>query len=216
MNGPAARPPGRRPAFWRRCAWAIAALALAAAGMHEHVRWSAAAHVVAVADAPVCDVLVVPGARIHADGSPYDLLVDRLETARQLFAQGKAPRILLSGRGSGGLAEDEVAAMRRWLVARGVPAAALVDDGEGLRTLDTMQRCRAASGARTAIVVSNPFHTARCVFLGRHCGLEVVGVEAPYGRDYSAGTMVRNQGREVLARVVAWCDVFVFGATSGA
>jgi SanA protein len=179
--------------------------------MHEHVRWSAAPFVVEAAAAPVCDVLVVPGARIHADGTPYDLLVDRLVMAQRLYELGKAPRILLSGRGGGGLPVDEVAAMRRWLVARGVPASALVDDGEGLRTLDTMQRCGPVFGARTAIVVTNPFHTARAVFLGRSAGLDVVGVEAPYGRDYSTGTMVRNQGREVLARVFAWLDVFVFG-----
>lgn len=213
---PAAAVPARPARRWRRRLLALGLLGLAtAAAMHEHVRWSAAPFVVAAAEAPAADLIVVPGARIFADGTPYDLLADRLAAACELFRLGKAPRVLLSGRGGGGLADDEVAAMRRWLEARGVPAAAIVDDPAGLRTIDTMQRCADVFGARTAIVVSNPFHVARAVFLGRRHGVLVVGVEAPYGRDYSTGTMVRNRGREVVARVWAWLDVFVFGTRSG-
>ncbi|MCA8963829.1 MAG: YdcF family protein [Planctomycetes bacterium] len=201
-----------KPRRWRRRL--VAALVFAgavAAAMHEHVRWSAAAHVVAAQDAPQADFLVVPGARIHADGKPFHVLQDRLETARELFARGVAPRILVSGRGGGGIAVDEVAAMRRWLQARGVPAAAIVDDGEGLRTIDTMHRCKDVFGARSAVVVTNPFHVDRAVFLGRQHGLEVTGVAAPPGVTYGAAMMLRNRGREVVARIWAWLEVFVIG-----
>ncbi|MFO0450345.1 MAG: ElyC/SanA/YdcF family protein [Pseudomonadota bacterium] len=74
---------------------------------------AAAPFVRAVADAPAADAIVVLGARIHADGRPYSLLVDRLVTAEDLWRHGKAPRIVLSGRGGGGVGDDEVAAMRR-------------------------------------------------------------------------------------------------------
>jgi len=191
------------------------ALLLPATAMHEHVRWSAAAFVVDAATAPRVDLLVVPGARIYPDGTPYDLLADRLAAARDLYARGVAPRILLSGRGGGGQGEDEVAAMRRWLQARAVPAAALVDDPAGLRTIDTMQRCKDVFGAASVVVVTNPFHVARAVFLGRQLGLDVRGVAAPYGHDYSLAVLGRNQGREALARVRAWLDVFVLGTRAG-
>lgn len=164
----------------------------------------------AAAVAPA-DCLVVPGARIHSDGTPYPMLGDRLEAAFDLFTRGKAPRIVLSGRGGGGIGADEVGAMRRWLLARGVAAAALLDDPAGFRTLDTMRRCRSEFGMRSAIVVSNDFHVARAVFLGRHCGLDARGVAAPRLADYTTGTLWRNRGREVLARVRAWLDVFVWG-----
>lgn len=185
------------------------AMLVAVVAMHEHVRWSAAPYIRSVAAAPRVDCLVVPGARIHADGTPYHLLIDRLTTAAELFALGKASRIVLSGRGDGGLGDDEVAAMRRWLIARGVPEPALVDDPLGLRTLATMQRWPRLCDARSAIVVSNPFHVERAVFLGRYQGFEVLGVAAPYGREYSRSTRWRNQGREVLARIRAWCDVYL-------
>ena len=211
---PRVEPPAPRP--WRRRAQKLAVVGLVVAtAMHEHVRWSAAPHVVAVAAAAHADFVVVPGARIDPDGTPCDLLVDRLEAALALFGRGVAPKLLLSGRGGGGLAVDEVASMRRWLEARGVPATAIVDDGAGLRTLDTMQRAADVFGARSVIVVSNPFHVARAVFLGRQHGVEVVGVAAPYQHVYSFGTLAKNQGREAIARVVAWCDVFLFGTRSG-
>jgi vancomycin permeability regulator SanA len=52
------------------------------------------------------------------------------------------------------------------------------------------------------------------VFLGRRHGLEVVGVEAPYGHTYSPLTLAKNFGRESLARAWAWLDVFVFDSAS--
>ena len=201
----------KRRRWVRRLLGAALVAAAMAAGMHEHVRWSAAPHLVAVEAAPKVDFLVVPGARIHPDGKPFHLLVDRLLTAREMFARGVAPRVLVSGRGGGGLAVDEVASMRRWLEERGVPAAAIVDDPLGLRTIDTMRRCKEVFGAGSAVVVTNPFHLERAVFLGLQCGLDVTGVAAPYAREYSSSTMLRNRGREVVARVWAWLEVFVTG-----
>ena len=77
-----------------------------------------------------------------------------------------------------------------------------------------MRRLREQFGVRSAIVVSNPFHVARCVFLARAAGLDASGVEAPYGHDYSAGTMAKNHGREVLARVKAWIEVLLLGGAA--
>lgn len=195
----------------RRLAVALAGLALALLAANAFVVAVASPHCRAGAEATAvrAEAIVVLGARIHQDGRPYNMLVDRLATAHELWRSGVAPRIVLSGRGGGGLAVDEVASMRRWLEQHGVPPAALVDDGEGLRTIATMQRCRDAFGLHS-VVVTNGFHLARSVFLARHCGLEAIGVAAPAGFDYSLGTLVRNQGREVLARAFA-CGEVCFG-----
>ncbi len=198
---------GRR--WLRRIGLALVAGLALPVGMHAHVLAAGGEHVVAATAAPTSDLLIVPGARIHADGTPYGMLRDRLDTAASLWRDGRAARILISGRGGGGLAVDEVAAMRRHLLTHGVPAAVLLEDAQGLRTLDTMDRAHAVFGARSAIVVSNGYHVARAVFLGAHRGLDVVGVAAtPH---FAERTGLRNHGREVLARVGAWLDVFVFG-----
>ena len=186
-------------------------LVAAVVAANVHVVASADPFVFAAGAVAPADCILVPGARIHVDGTPFPMLSDRLEAAFDVFTRGKAPRILLSGHGRGGLGHDEVGAMRRWLLARGVPAKALVDDPDGLRTLDTMRRCVHTFGMRSAIVVSNDFHVARTVFLGRHCGLDARGVVAPALADYGTAVLWRNRGREVLARALAWLDVFVLG-----
>jgi SanA protein len=201
---------GRR----RKLRWALAAALVAVAAlaaMHERVARAAHGRTFAIDEVPAAECILVPGARILDDGTPYHMLEDRLTAAFDLFAAGKAKCIVLSGHGGGGLAVDEVASMRRWLRARGVPDDAMCDDPLGLRTIDTMRRCRDEFGFRSAIVVSNPFHVPRCLFLAQQAGLDAYGVEAPYGHDYSAGTMAKNRGREVLARIWAWCEMFVFG-----
>ena len=179
--------------------------------MHLHVRGGALPFVHDPATVPAAECIVVPGARIRGDGVPMTMLADRLAAALDLFVQGKAPRIVVSGRGGGGLDVDEVAAMRRWLESRGVPAQAIIDDPLGLRTLDTMRRVRSEFGFTSAIVVSNDFHVERAVFLGRRCGLDARGVVAAPLGDYSNETLFRNRLREVFARVRAWLDAFVFG-----
>lgn len=193
---------------WRRWLAGLVGLALALAALaHERVCQVGGGHVAAPELVPVAAAAIVPGARILPDGTPYDMLADRLRTAQELFAAGRVPKVVVSGRGGGTVAEDEVAAMRRWLEQRGVPPTAIVDDPVGLRTIDTMRNVRARFGELPVVVVSNPFHVARCVYLARGVGLVAVGVAAPPGRDYSASTLRRNHLREAAARVLAWFEV---------
>jgi SanA protein len=210
---PAANPAGtpRRRRWLRR--WFVGVLLMASAllvSAHQHVLSSGRSRCHAVGEAPLAEAIVVPGARIHPDGTPFPMLTDRLTTALVLWRHGRAQRFVVSGRGGGGIAVDEVAAMRRWLEQRGVPAAAIVDDPLGLRTVDTMQNCRAL-GLNRVLVVSNDFHVPRAVFLAGQVGLDAHGVAAVDGYDYSATTLASNHGREVLARVWAWFEAFVFG-----
>lgn len=197
--------------WWRRLAVACALPLACVVAVHLHIAASVAARLVAAAQVQPCDALIVPGARIYENGEPYDVLRDRLDAALALWRSGAAPRIVLSGRGGGGLALDEVAAMQRYLEAQGVPTAALVLDPLGLRTLDTMDRAAKVYGVRTVIVVTNEFHLPRAVFLAQHCGLSAMGVAAPERVPLAPATRLRNAVREPLARVAAWLDVFVLG-----
>jgi SanA protein len=172
----------------------VMAVAVAGFGAHEAVLADAAA-------------ILVPGARIHPDGRPYPMLQDRLQTALDLFLAGKAKRIVLSGEGGGAVQNDEVAAMRRWLLARGVEPAAMLEDPAGLRTIDTMRNCRSKLGIERVIVVSNEFHLPRCLFLAGHSGLDAQGVVAAPGFAYSAATLTKNRTREVFARLWAFGEV---------
>ena len=94
----------RRKSGWRRlrriaCLGGLAAAAVVWAVQHPVIR-SAEGSIYAVGEVPLADCIMVPGARIYPDGSPYPMLVDRLTVAAELFGLGKAPVVLVSGRGS--------------------------------------------------------------------------------------------------------------------
>lgn len=151
------------------------------------------------------DVIIVLGAGVATDGTPSQVLGDRLETALALFREGRAPRILLTGDHASP-DYDEVAAMRRWLEARGVPRDALVLDGAGVDTFSSIARARTVYGAERAIVVTQAFHLPRAVWLARAMGIDAEGVTADK-RTYRGALWF--QLREVISRTKAWLDVGV-------
>ncbi len=161
------------------------------------------AHVDAV---PRRAVAIVPGARVHADGTPSAVLEDRLIAARALFEANRVDRILVSGDHAKDT-YDEVNAMHRWLVTHGVPESAIYLDHAGLRTLDTMTRASRMFGVRDAIVCTQAFHMARALFLAEAAGIDAVGLVADRG--VYPGRRV-DAARELIARSRAVLDRYVF------
>lgn len=178
--------------------------------MHQLVLCSAWGHVHVLETAPGAPVILVLGASVRPDKQPSDMLLDRLVTAAQLYRMGRGAKILVSGD-HGHPDYDEVSAMARTLEEQGVAAEDIFLDHAGFRTLDSMYRARRVFGVERALVVSNPFHLSRAVFLGRSVGLEVEAVAAKAIRPYSLRTRLKHDAREVLARLRAWLDVYVLG-----
>jgi SanA protein len=113
-------------------------------------------------------------------------------------------RVLVSGD-HGRPGYDEPNAMRRALVDAGVPDGDVFTDHAGFATWDSMVRARRVFEVRSAIVVTQGFHMARALWLGRRAGLEVHGLAVDLSDPGRAG---RAAGaREVLARVKAVADV---------
>ena len=155
------------------------------------------------------DIAIVPGARVFADGRPSHALADRLQTALELYEQGRVAKILVSGdHGTGRY--DEVNTMHAWLLAHGVPGAAIYLDHAGFRTLDTMIRAARVFEVERAVICTQRFHLGRAVFLARAAGIDAVGVEADRRELIGAR---HNARREALARVRAWLDIHVLGTT---
>src|SRR4030065_362464 len=79
--------------------------------------------------APVSPVAIVFGAGLRRNGTPTQVLADRVVVAAALFHQGRVARLLLSGSTRGG-GYDEAGAMAALAVDLGVPPEALwVDNG---------------------------------------------------------------------------------------
>jgi SanA protein len=156
----------------------------------------------AVSDVKTAETILVLGAGVAPDG-PSPVLADRLETALTLYREGRAPRLLLSGDRASQY-YDEVSAMKKYLLARGVPESAIDLDGGGVDTFSSMARARAVYGVSRAIVVTQAFHLPRAVWLARSMGIEAQGVEADK-RTYRGAVWWTL--RECLSRPKAWIDV---------
>jgi len=204
--------PGPVRRWFRRILWAGLLFVAALAAQHQHVVWGAAGRLYAVETVPERSAILVLGAQVWG-GQPSHMLEDRLRATASLYHLGKAPVVLVSGDGRA-MDYDEVGVMSAWLRDHGVPVEAIVEDRAGLRTLDSLYRARDEFGFADLIVVTNPFHVARSVFLGTRHGMDVVGVGAPHGRTYSRRTLWGNRAREVAARIWAWWDIFVLGTAA--
>jgi vancomycin permeability regulator SanA len=185
----------------RGAALALAAGLAVAASVNVWVETRGAARIRSLHGVSHADAVIVPGARVYADGSVSPMLADRLDTAVALYRARKAPRILVSGdHGTGSY--DEVNAMRRYLEGHGVPAEHIFMDHAGFTTYDTLYRARDVFGVRRAVVVTQRFHLTRSLFVADALGLDAEGVVADR-RPYTLASLVRSNVREVGARVKA-------------
>ena len=74
---------------------------------------------------------------------------------------------------------DETGTMRRWLLERGLPEAALIQDDLGLRTSTHGPR-RGFFEVRDAVVCTQSFHQPRALWAKR-AGIDAVGLDAAQG-----------------------------------
>lgn len=127
--------------------------------------------------APAEQVAIVFGAGLLRDGSAGPVLSDRVNTAVQLYHQGKADKLLMSGDNRF-VEHNEPEAMRQYALARGVPDEDIILDYAGQSTYDTCYRAREIFQVRSAILVTQSFHLPRALFLCNWFGVESTGVEA--------------------------------------
>lgn len=124
----------------------------------------------------------------------------RIDAAIDLYRSGKARYFIVSGDNRT-LSYNEPAQMRADLLLAGIPADHIQPDYAGLRTLDSILRAEKVFGNRQYIVISQPFHNARAVFLARQHGQDVIGLNAadPVAARYSMKTRVREVGARMKA-----------------
>lgn len=142
------------------------------------------------------DCILVLGCLVRSDGTPSDMLADRLAYGVALYESGVYDRLLMSGD-HGTEDYDEVNAMKQYAVERGVPSSSVFMDHAGFSTYESIYRAKEVFGARRIVIVTQEYHLYRALYIARALGVEAYGVAAD-ARSY------RNQwqrdAREVLAR----------------
>ncbi len=190
----------------RRWALGFSGAALAAVvGLGLGVRLAARSRSVGPDRLPRQDVALVLGAEVLANGVPSRFLRARLDLALELYRRGLATRLLLSGDGRSPF-YDETAAMRDYLVARGVPESSLLIDPAGVDTYDSCLRARDVFGVRRLAVVTQSYHLPRALAICRALGMDAWGVGDDTVR-VAGGTWSHGVRREFAANLKAVWDV---------
>lgn len=135
----------------------------------------------------------------------------RIVAAAELYKAGKVKKIIASGDNSTKY-YNEPAAMRADLVASGVPESDIIMDFAGLRTLDSVVRCRDKFGVSAPVIITQEYHAHRALFLAKKFGLEGAVAYAAKSPD-TLTYRLRNELRESLARAKAVLDFYVLKTT---
>lgn len=145
------------------------------------------------------DAIVVLGAGLRPDGTPSNMLEDRLKGAIELYKKGVAPKIILSGDCSGE-DYDEVSSMRKFCIDNGVSASDIIRDDAGFSTYETMDNVVNKMGYKKIMVVTQKYHIYRSVYLARRMGADADGFSTDY-REYIFWAQRKRDVREFAARI---------------
>ncbi len=151
------------------------------------------------------DCILVLGCGVREDGTPSSMLRDRLEAGIALYEAGVSDRLLMSGD-HGRKEYDEVNTMKAFAVERGVPSEAVFMDHAGFSTYDSMYRARDVFCVEKVIIVSQPYHLPRALYVAERLGLEAYGVAA---EDISYRGQAYRDLREMAARGKDFCMAWI-------
>lgn len=141
------------------------------------------------------DCILILGAGIWGD-KPSPMLEDRLLQGIELYKQGFAPKIIMSGDHTRE-DYDEVNIMKNFAIEHGVPSEDIFMDHTGISTYDSMYRAKRIFGVNKMIVVTQKYHLYRALYVANSLDIDCYGIGAD-PRKY-AGQIFREV-REILAR----------------
>ncbi len=142
------------------------------------------------------DAVVVLGASVYADGTPSDILADRLEVAVDLYKAHAVRAIICSGDNRSSH-YNESDAMKDYCVSLGVPSEDVYVDHAGVTTYDSMYRAHFVFGAERIVVATQAYHLYRAMFAADQLGMQTWGVATDKG---AYNDQLRYSVREVVAR----------------
>lgn len=147
------------------------------------------------------DCILVLGCQVKDDGTPSDMLRDRLMRGIEVYNLGAAPKLLMSGD-HGREEYDEVGTMKQYAIEAGIASEDIFMDHAGFSTYESVYRAKEIFQADKIIIVTQEYHLYRALYIAKQLGVEAYGVAADY-HTYAGQSM--RDFREVLAR----CKDFV-------
>ena len=119
------------------------------------------------------DAIVVMGAAQY-DGRPSPQLAARLDPVVELWPQGLAPLVVVTGGNRPGDRFTEADASAAYLIERGVPAAAIAAERTGSSTFESLANIADQFGdtVETVLIVTDPYHALRSKLTAEEVGFD--------------------------------------------
>ena len=131
----------------------------------------------------------------------------RIDAAEQLYKARKIDQILISGDENSLDGVNETECMRDLLVARGIPANAIILDGKGYRTISSVINANKVYGLKSFTIISQKFHNERAIYQAEHLGLDVENIQAYNAKMPTSRRAFLTTIREYFARVKMFMDL---------
>lgn len=159
-------------------------------------------------DSEPADAIVVLGAAQY-DGTPSPALKRRLDHALELYRDGLAPQIVLTGSKQPDDRFTEAFAGYRYLTEQGVgePALRIVDDGASTwESMAAAWRLLRDEGVEEVLLVSDSYHNRRLQGIAGELGMEAF-VSSTEGSP-SAQQVVAETGRVATGQIIGYRRLF--------
>ena len=186
---------GRR--WMRAMIWTLAAFFLLECAMMAAVAITAR-----TMDAPENEdcMIVLGGGLDRNTGEPLSTLAYRLDRAIELFGEGYAPVIIVSGGQGADEVISEAEAMRNYLIQRGIPESVIMMEAQSTTTRENMAYSKAImdeNGYESALIVTSDYHLWRAMQLADRAGIS--GSCAGVRNSSNIFFTVKNLARETLS-----------------
>ncbi len=126
-----------------------------------------------VQDPDPAEAIIVLGAAQY-DGRPSPQLAARLDHVVELYDEGVAPVVMVTGGNQPGDRFTEAEASANYLSDRGVPESAIMRENAGHTTFESLDAAAdqlLAAGRDDVVVVTDPYHSLRSRLIADEVGL---------------------------------------------
>lgn len=149
--------------------------------------------------------LLLGTSKYSRTGGTNDHYKLRLQAAYNLFKGKRIDYILISGDNRTPY-YNEPSTIRHDLLKMGIPKQRIYRDYAGFRTLDSIIRAHKVFGLNKLTIISQGYLNNRALYIALNQHIDAIAFSAGTG----AHSDLSNQGREIMARVLALLELHVF------
>ncbi|MFS1537986.1 MAG: outer membrane permeability protein SanA [Candidatus Phlomobacter fragariae] len=147
--------------------------------------------------------MILGTSKYYSSGLPNEYYKYRIQGAINAYNSGKIKYLLVSGDNAH-YNYNEPITMHKDLISAGIPAAKIVLDFAGFRTLDSVIRTRQVFATNNFTIITQRFHCERALFIAMK-----KGIDAQCYAVSSPKKITKVRLREVFARINTLIDLYI-------